>query len=116
MDRSRWNCASARRMSIMAAAAVAALTLAAPLSALVHFSPSPAGIGPYLRPFAGITGVSGSGSSSQANAGVGLGVTLPLAGQLATRLEVNYAHAFSSSGFASANAVGASVGLSYFIR
>ena len=59
------------------------------LSLLLHASPARAGIGPYLRPFVGVTGASGDGSSaSQANAGVGVGVTLPLAGELATRLEL----------------------------
>ena len=87
------------------------------LSLLLHASQARAGIGPYIRPFVGVTGASGDGSSaSQANAGVGVGVTLPLAGELATRLELNYAHAFSSSDFDSANAIGLGVGLTYFIR
>lgn len=87
------------------------------LSLLLHASQARAGIGSYVRPFAGISGISGGGSNaSQAEAGVGVGVTLPLAGELGTRLELNYAHAFSSSDFDSANALGASVGLSYFIR
>lgn len=89
---------------------------AASLSMLLHAPQSRIGLGPYLRPFVGITGVSGDGSASQASAGVGLGMSLPLAGELATRLELNYAHAFSSNQFDSANALGASVGLSYFIR
>lgn len=87
------------------------------LSLLLHASQARAGIGPYVRPFVGVTGASGSGSSvNQANAGVGVGVTLPLASELATRLELNYAHAFSSSDFDSANAIGLGVGLTYFIR
>lgn len=87
------------------------------LSMLLHFSASPVGTGLYLRPFVGITGASGGGASAtQTNGGVGLGVTLPLRGELGTRLELNYDHGFSSSNFGSANAVGASIGLSYFIR
>lgn len=94
-----------------------ATVYAGSLSLLLHASQARAGIGPYVRPFVGITGVSGDGSStSQTEAGVGVGVTLPLAGELATRLELNYAHAFSSSDFDSANALGANIGLSYFIR
>jgi len=89
---------------------------AASLSMLLHLSQGRTGVGPYLRPFAGITGTAGDVSATQANAGVGLGVNLPITSSLATRLEANYAHAFSSSDFDSANAIGASIGLSYFIR
>jgi len=89
---------------------------AASLSMLLHLSQSRTGIGPYLRPFAGMTGTAGDVSATQANAGVGLGVNLPITNSLATRLEANYAHAFSSNDFDSANAIGASIGLSYFIR
>jgi hypothetical protein len=94
-----------------------ATVYAGSLSLLLHTSQARAGIGPYVRPFVGITGATGGGSSaSQTEAGVGVGVTLPLAGELATRLELNYAHAFSSSDFDSANALGAHIGLSYFLR
>lgn len=86
------------------------------LGLLLHLPSARAGMGPYIRPFAGISGTSGSGSTSQAGAGVGLGVKLPMSDVLAARLEANYEHAFSSSSFDSANALGASAGLSYFIR
>lgn len=87
------------------------------LSLLLHTSQARAGVGPYIRPFVGLMGASGGGdSATQTSAGVGLGVTLPVAGELATRLEFNYAHAFSSNDFDSANALGANIGLSYFIR
>jgi hypothetical protein len=88
----------------------------ASLSMLLHFSQSPVGVGPYIRPFAGVTGTGGETSTTQASAGIGVGASFPMTGSLATRVEANYTHAFSSSDFDSANAIGASIGLSYFIR
>ena len=65
---------------------------------------------------AGFTGVSGGGSDTQARIGVGLGTKIPFADRLATRLELNYGHAFSSSNSTGGNEIGASIGLSFFTR
>lgn len=84
---------------------------------LYHFAVNPVGTGVYVRPFVGVNGTSGSGSSeNQANVGAGLGVKIPFASRLATRLEANYAHNFSSGAFASSNQIGVDVGLSFFTR
>ena len=88
------------------------------LSALVHFRGSPVGMGPYLRPFAGINGYSGAGDIHQTSVGVGLGTTVNLVSELAGRFEANVGHAFAASGGSgnSYNVIGANIGLSYFIR
>ncbi|MEO7218397.1 MAG: outer membrane beta-barrel protein [Gemmatimonadaceae bacterium] len=86
---------------------------------LYHFMTSErAGAGVYVRPFAGFTGVSGGGSDTQGDIGIGLGTKIPFADRLATRLEVNYLHGFSSNNNnnSGGNAIGASVGLSFFTR
>lgn len=77
------------------------------------------GRGLYGRPFMGITGFSTSGggpgtSDSNGYAGLGVGLKLPFADRrLATRLEANYAHGFSSGG---TNQIGLLFGLSFFTR
>jgi hypothetical protein len=72
------------------------------------------GTGVYVRPFAGFTGMSGSGSDTQGDIGVGLGTKIPFGDRLATRLEAMYMHAFSSDNSDGGNAIGASIGLSFF--
>jgi len=87
------------------------------LGLLYHFVPRDRpGTGVYVRPFAGFTGESGGGSDTQARIGVGLGTKIPFADRLATRLELNYGHAFSNGSNTSGNEIGASVGLSFFTR
>jgi hypothetical protein len=74
------------------------------------------GKGLYLRPFAGVTGVSVSGGNSvnSGDVGVGVGLKLPFADRrLATRLEANYDHGFSVGG---SNTIGLLAGLSFFTR
>lgn len=90
----------------------------AALGLLLHANANRSETVPYLRPFVGISGDSGGGSSSssQAVAGAGVGVKIPMMDRLATRLEANYAHAFSSSQVPSSNQFGASFGLSFFTR
>lgn len=69
----------------------------------------------YVRPFAGITGVSGSGSSdTQAEIGGGLGIKIPMAARVSTRFEANFEHGFKSGDVASSNAIGILAGLSFF--
>jgi len=74
------------------------------------------GNGVYLRPFAGLTGVSvtGGGSNNSGNAGVGVGLKLPFEDRrLATRMEANYTREFGNGGM---NAIGVLIGLSFFTR
>jgi hypothetical protein len=74
------------------------------------------GNGLYLRPFAGVTGVSvtGGGSNNSGNAGAGVGVKLPFEDRrLATRMEANYTRQFGNGGM---NEIGVLIGLSFFTR
>jgi hypothetical protein len=87
------------------------------LGLLYHFLPGERiGSGVYLRPFAGFMGQSGSGSDTQADLGIGLGTKIPFTDRLATRLEANYLHTFSSGSSTGGNQIGASIGLSFFTR
>jgi len=87
------------------------------LGLLYHFIPGERpGAGVYVRPFAGFTGTSGGGNDTQARIGVGLGTKIPFADRLATRLELNYGHAFSTDNNTGGNEIGASIGLSFFTR
>jgi len=75
------------------------------------------GKGFYLRPFLGVVGVSVSGGGGNDNSGyggAGVGIKIPFADRrLATRMEANYAHGFSSGG---SNQIGLTLGLSFFTR
>jgi hypothetical protein len=74
------------------------------------------GNGLYLRPFAGVTGISvtGGGSNNSGNAGVGVGLKLPFEDRrLATRMEANYTREFGGGGM---NEIGVLIGLSFFTR
>ena len=87
------------------------------LGLLYHFVPGERpGTGVYVRPFAGFTGVSAGGSDTHARIGVGLGTKIPFADRLATRLELNYGHVFSTNNSDGGNQIGASIGLSFFTR
>jgi hypothetical protein len=89
------------------------------LGALIHLQHGrQVGTGLYVRPFAGLSGVSlsGTGSTNQAQLGVGLGYKLPLANRLATRFEVNYMHGFETDDVDSSNDIGLRLGLSFFTR
>jgi hypothetical protein len=90
-------------------------TYAVELGALFHPGGYRTGSGVYVRPFGGIEGVGGDlGSDSDGYIGAGLGVKLPFAERrLATRLEGNFAHVFSTGGV---NRLGILFGLSYFYR
>ena len=48
--------------------------------------------------------------------GVGLGVKLPMLGQLAARLELEYAHGFDNDDFPNVNSLAAVFGFSFFTR
>jgi hypothetical protein len=87
----------------------------AALALLLHLSRYSPASGIYVRPFAGVTGVSGGGNSdSNGLAGAGVGVKIPWGNRrLATRLEANFTHGFDGDG---TNAIGLHVGLSVFTR
>ena len=68
----------------------------------------------YVRPFAGIVGISGGGdSNTDAVLGAGLGMKVPLVSRLASRFEANFAHRFGDASF---NQIGLLAGLSFFTR
>ena len=71
------------------------------------------GTAPYIRPFVGITGVTGSGDGdSEFSAGVGLGTRLAWRSDLAFRLEANLGYGFDNE----AARIGLLAGLSFFPR
>ena len=71
------------------------------------------GTAPYLRPFIGITGITGGGDGdSEFSAGVGLGTRLAWRSDLAFRLEANLGYGFSNE----AARIGVLAGLSFFPR
>lgn len=87
------------------------------LGLLYHFTHSERpGTGVYVRPFAGFSGASGGGNDTQTHVGIGLGTKIPFAERLATRLEANYGHSFSTGSSTGGNVIGASIGLSFFTR
>lgn len=74
------------------------------------------GNGLYGRPFIGVSGISTSGPGDDSNGyvGLGLGLKIPFADRrLATRMEANYAHGFSTP---TTNAIGLLIGLSFYTR
>lgn len=74
------------------------------------------GNGLYGRPFVGVEGFSTSGPGDDSNAYLGLGVGLKIPfvdRRLATRMEANYAHGFSTP---STNRIGLTIGLSFYTR
>lgn len=74
------------------------------------------GKGLYGRPFVGFSGVHvpNVGSNNTGYLGLGVGLKIPFADRrLATRMEANYAHAFSTP---STNQIGVLIGLSFFTR
>lgn len=85
----------------------------AAIALLLHLSRPTSGL--YVRPFAGITGVSGGGDSdSDGFVGAGIGAKIPWGNRrLASRLEANFAHGFDGDG---TNAIGLLAGISVFIR
>lgn len=87
------------------------------LGALYHFTPERQRSQVYLRPVGSIFFVDvGDQSASQVFLGVGLGVKLPIFGQLAARLELEYAHGFDNDDFANVNSLAAVFGFSFFTR
>ena len=95
--------------------AVVQVTLS--LGALYHFTPERQRSQVYLRPVGSIFFVNvGDQSASQVFLGVGLGVKLPILGQLAARLELEYAHGFDNDDFANVNSLAAVFGFSFFTR
>jgi hypothetical protein len=85
------------------------------LGLLWHPGANPTGKGVYVRPFVGMTGVSGSGvSNNNGLLGVGLGAKIPFGDhRLATRVEANYAANLGNGGN---NQIGLLFGLSFFTR
>ncbi len=87
------------------------------LGALYHFTPDRQQSQVYLRPLGSILFVDAfDQSATQGSLGVGLGVKLPILGQLAARLELEYAHGFDNDDFANVNSLAAVFGFSFFTR
>jgi len=94
------------------------------VGALYHLSPiivagrggtvvDAVGTAPYIRPFIGVSGVTGSGNGdSEFSAGVGLGTRLAWRPDLAFRLEANLGYGFDND----AARIGLLAGLSFFPR
>ena len=92
-------------------------TVGLSFAALVHFNPDRSRAQPYFRPQAGFTLLTAGGeSASQLHVGGGIGVKLPVANQLAVRLEAGFQHSLENDDFAGASTVTAAVGLSFFTR
>ncbi len=90
-------------------------TYAFELGALFHPGGYRTGSGLYVRPFAGVEGIGGDlGSESDPFVGAGVGLKIPFADRrLATRLEANIGHAFTTGG---STRLGILFGLSFFTR
>jgi len=69
--------------------------------------------GAYVRPFAGLVGVSDGDSHTSGLLGIGLGYKMPLISRLSSRFEANFAHRF---GDFDGNEIGLLAGLSFFTR
>jgi len=94
------------------------------LGALYHLSPilvatsagrdfEASAVSPYIRPFLGVTGITGSDNGdSEFSAGVGLGTRLGWRTDLAFRLEANLGYGFDNK----AARIGLLAGLSFFPR
>ncbi len=96
-------------------AALTQVTLS--LGVLYHFTPERQSAQLYLRPVGSISFVNVSDqTASQVFLGVGLGVKLPMPGQLASRLELEYAHGFDNDDFANVNSLAAVFGFSFFTQ
>lgn len=95
----------------------AIVTVAAQLGPMIHFSPERGRAQGYVRPFGGLNFLKvGGESDTQFALGGALGVKLPIAERLATRLEASFTHGFETSNFGGGNAIGLTVGLSFFTR
>ena len=92
-------------------------TLGLEFGALLHFISDRSRAQPYFRPFAGFQLLAAGGESlSQFHAGGGFGVKVPVANQLAVRLEVGFQHGFKNEDLSGGNSITAAVGLSFFTR
>ena len=92
-------------------------TLGLELGGLFHFISDRSRSQPYFRPFAGFQLLGAGGESvSQFHAGGGFGVKVPVANQLAVRLEAGFQHAFKNEDIGGRNSITAAVGLSFFTR
>ena len=95
--------------------AIATVSLA--LSGLFHFTPDRSMAQAYFRPQAGLNFITdGDDSASQLSLGGGFGVKLPVADQMAIRLDGSFVHAFENDDFAGRNGIAALVGFSVFTR
>jgi hypothetical protein len=90
-------------------------TISLSLSGLFHFTPDRSTAQAYFRPQAGLNFITGGGeSASQFGAGGGFGVKMPVADQIAIRLDGSFVHSFENDDFAASNGIAATVGFSVF--
>jgi hypothetical protein len=95
----------------------AVYTLDFALGGLYHFVSDRGRSQPYVRPFAGIELIGAGGETiSQFHAGGAFGVKVPVANQLAVRLEAGVRHEFENDDLSGGDRVTAAVGLSIFTR
>lgn len=86
------------------------------LGGVFHFVTDRTRSQPYVRPAAGLQLIASRGDAvAQFHASGALGVKLPVANQLAVRLEAGLQHTFAS-GLSGGNSIFAAVGLSFFTR
>ncbi len=92
-------------------------TIGLKFAALFHFSPDRDRSQPYVRPQAGLTFITAGGeSASQFHLGGGFGVKVPVANQLAVRLEAGFQHSLENDDFNGMSTLTAAIGLSFFTR
>jgi hypothetical protein len=95
----------------------AVYTLDFALGGLYHFVSDRGRSQPYFRPFVGIDLIGAGGESvSQFHVGGAFGVKLPVANQLAVRLEAGFRHEFENDDLSGGSRITAAVGLSIFTR
>ena len=85
------------------------------LGPVIHFTPDRRHALAYLRPYGGLTFLKiGGESDAQLTVGGAVGVKLPVGERLAARIEGSLTHGFETSNAAGGNALGLTVGLSFY--
>jgi len=87
------------------------------LGPVLHFTPDRGRAQPYVRPYGGLNFVKvGGESDTQFALGGALGVKVPVGERLATRIEGSFTHGFDSGRSSGGNALGLTIGLSFYTR
>jgi hypothetical protein len=98
-------------------ASEALIAAAVQLGPVLHLAPERGRAQPYLRPYGGLNFLKISGQSdTQLTVGGALGVKIPIGERLATRIEGSFTHGFESDRAGGGNALGLTLGLSFYTR